>query len=510
MYISRGPRPQFTTRQAILPFSLLWRVAPSFPENVVIFERADAVLLAIAAVLGFELARRRAGLSTAWSAVVALGGTITILPLAFASMVLSESLFLVVLLAALLAAEWIASVPPARGGDMGGRRMRRPYPAHDDMVRAVRDGGAARSTGGPDGRSFSPSFLLSPVYGRAAAVGALCGSVALVRSIGIMIVPAAIAVCVWRGGRRSALALAIGAAVVLVPWQIWVLAHTRELAPILQGEYGPYAAWVVTALHRRGLGFAIRTMTGNSLDAVQTLGAILATRLPAPIRWAAAAAWMGVLVIGMVRLASRTTVTVVFCVLYLGAVLLWPFPPHRFISAIWLLMTMALVAGAVALVEWRPRPAIGHALRNVALAVVVLLGAGTLRYNIIGYQHGWWRLMRESLTTRVARPLDWLAVHPTLPGPTMSSVEPSLYLYAHRSGLPCSPFTAEDYVYPRDTAQDRASLAAALRRHRVGSIIATDPVCALAASRLAAEPAPLLVAVDTATAGLAVFVRTSQ
>ncbi len=454
--------------------SLLWRVAPNFPDNVVTFERADAVLLAVAAVLGFELAKRRAGLSTMWSAVVALAGTISILPLAFASMVLSESLFLVVLLAALLAAEAIAA-----------------RPAEDAVP--------------------SPSSsLVSPLYARAAAVGLLCGSVALVRSIGIMIVPAALAVCAWRGRWKSAAALALGAAVVLVPWQVWVWSHTRELAPMLQGEYGPYATWVTAALHRRGLGFAMRTVTGNSLDAAQTLGAIVATRLPNPIRWAAVVTWLALLAAGMGWLVRRTTVTVIFCLLYVGAVLLWPFPPHRFISAIWLLIMMALVAGVVAVAQWRPELPLSRCMRTVALALVVLLGVGTLRYNIIGYRHGWWGLMRESLTTRVARPLDWLVAHPALPGPTMSSVEPSLYLYAHRSGLPCSPFTADDYVYPRDTAQDRATLAAALRRHRVGSIIATDPVCALAASRLAAEPAPLLTAVDTSAAGLAVFVRTSQ
>ena len=491
--------------------SLLWRVAPNFPGNVVTFERANAVLLAIAAVLGFELARRRAGLSTVWSAVVALAGTISILPLAFASMVLSESLFLVVLLAALLAAEWLVSVPPGYTGDLDGRRMRRPYPAIDDTVRSVRDGGVSPSAGAPGGRSTSPfSSLLSPLYGRAAAVGVLCGSVALVRSIGIMIVPAALAVCAWRGRWRPAAALAVGAAAVLVPWQVWVWSHTRELAPMLQGEYGPYATWVAAALHRRGLGFAMRTVTGNSLDVAQTLGATLATRLPNAIRSAAAVTWLALLVAGMGWLVRRTTVTVIFCLLYVGAVLLWPFPPHRFISAIWLLIMMALVAGVVAVVQWRPELPLGRGTRMVALALVVLLGVGTLRYNMIGYRHGWWGLMRESLTTRVARPLDWLVAHPTLPGPTMSSVEPSLYLYAHRAGLPCSPFVADNYVYPRDTAQDRATLAAALRRHRVGSIIATDPVCALAASRLAAEPAPLLTAVDTSTVGMAVFVRTSQ
>jgi hypothetical protein len=457
--------------------AVLWRFAPQFPANVLIFERANAVLLAVSAILGFELARRCARLPTLWSAAVALGGTVTILPLTLATMVLSESLFLAVLLAALLAAEHLA----------------------------------AGAWSGADGPGERPSVWRQSIWREVAsgvAVGALCALVALVRSVGVVLVPAAFAVCLWRGRRRAGLALAIGAAAVLMPWQLWVWGHTQELAPVLQGKYGSYSGWVTGALQRHGLGFATATLVHNSGDLAATLGLQLAARLPAGVKWLAVALCAGLLAVGAARLTRRSPVVVAFSALYAAEVLLWPFPPFRFIWAVWLLLILTLASGASAIIDWQPTAPSARVARLAALVVAVLLGVGLTRYNVLGYRHAWWDTMRSSLSAQTARPLAWLAAHPTLPGPTMSDVEPTLYLYAARPGLPCSAFTPDEYVYARDTSHDRAALAATLRRFPVGSIIATEPVCALAALRLAASTPQSLVPVDTVGAGLAVFVRT--
>jgi hypothetical protein len=467
--------------------SVLWRVAPSFPGNVLTFERANAVLLAIAAILGFELARRRAGLSTLASAAVALAGTITILPLTLATMVLSESLFLAVLLAALLAVEHLAAVPSR-------------------LTRGAID--AASGTGErPSGRRVGWPGMW-PEAGIAAMVGALAASVALVRSVGLVLVPAAVIVCFWRGRRWAAAAFAAGAVAAWLPWQLWVWNHTRELAPVLQGKYGSYSGWVTGAIRRHGLGFAAATVGRNSSDVAATMALQLAAQLPWAVKWVALALCAGLVGLGAVRLAQRAPVTMAFGVLYAGEILFWPFPPFRFIWAVWLLVMLTLASGGAALREWQPARPATRVLRRAGLVAAALLVVGLMRYNLLGYRHAWWNTMRQSLSAQTARPLEWLATHPTLPGPTMSDVEPTLYLYAGRSGLPCSAFTPDEYVYPRDTSRDRAALAATLRRFPVGSIIATEPVCALAALRLAAAASPPLVPVDTAAAGLAVFVRT--
>jgi hypothetical protein len=115
--------------------------------------------------------------------------------------------------------------------------------------------------------------------------------------------------------------------------------------------------------------------------------------------------------------------------------------------------------------------------------------------------------MQDGLSAGVSVPLAWLASHPALPGVVVSDQEPAFYLYAGRTGVPCGTFMPDEYVYPRDTANDRAVLAAELRRFAIGSVVATGPACALAALRLSEARVPSLVAIDTLTPGLAVFER---
>ncbi len=451
--------------------ALLWRLAPSFPANIVTFERANAVLLSVSAVLGFVLARR-ARLSTPWACAVALVGTASIPPLALASMVLSESAFLAVLLAALIVVDAIASatsvmsLPPGREGPV------------------AEDG-----------------------FGWAFAAGCLCGAVALVRTVGVVIVPAAIIACMIRRRWRAALGIAGGALVPLIPWQLWVWAHGGDLAPILRGEYGSYSGWLSSAIHRHGLAFVLGTVRLNAADLVAMFAVQLAPGLPPLIKIAAVTVFVVLVGWGAVILARRTPVVVIFGALYLGIVLVWPFSPFRFVWAIWLLIMLVIGVAAASIWDWRPRDSRARTSRSIALAAAALVAVCVVRYNVLGYRRHWWSTMQESLSARSARQLTWLAAHPELPGVTMSEIEPTMYLYTGRVGVPCNAFTPDEYVYSRDTTRDRVGLEAALRAFPIGSVIATGPACALAALRVATAPPYPLVAIDTSSAGLAVFVR---
>jgi len=451
--------------------AVLWRLAPRFPANIITFERANAVLLGVSAVLGVVLARR-ARLSTPWACAVALIGTASVPPLALASMVLSESAFLAVLLAALIAAE------------------------------AAATGSGLTSSSGVDEDSGSEDRIA-----RAWVAGLLCGAVVLVRTVGAVILPAAVAVCVFRRRWRAALALTGGALVALVPWQLWVWAHAGDLAPILQGEYGSYSGWLSGALRRHGAGFAVATVGRNVADLTTTFAVQLAPGLPMVIKIVAVVVFAILIAWGAVVLARRTPVTVAFGALYLGVVLLWPFPPFRFVWAIWILFVLALAAAAASIWDWRPRGIEARASRAAGLAAAGAIAVCVMRYNVLGYRHHWWNTMQASLSGHSTRPLAWLTAHPDLPGVTMSEIEPSIYLYTGRLGVPCNAFTPDEYVYPRDTSRDRMVLDAALRRFPIGSVIATGPACALAALRVAAVPPRPLVAIDTTSVGLAVFIR---
>jgi hypothetical protein len=85
--------------------SLLWRIAPDFPDNVVVFKFANAVLLAVASVGVYWFARSRLGMGAAGAAVIAAFGTASITMLQLAGLVLSEPLFVALLFAALIVIE---------------------------------------------------------------------------------------------------------------------------------------------------------------------------------------------------------------------------------------------------------------------------------------------------------------------------------------------------------------------------------------------------------------------
>ncbi|MFI5249916.1 MAG: hypothetical protein ACHQTF_08095 [Gemmatimonadales bacterium] len=454
--------------------ALLWRVAPQFPDNVLLFERANACLLGVAAALGYTLVRRSTRLTAPWAGAVAILGTATIPSLALATVILSESLFLAVLLGALVASEVIV----AAGNRDPVDRWTAPAPA---------------------------------------IAGLLCGAVGLVRTVGIVVVPAAVAVCLIRRRPRAALVVGVIATAMILPWQLWVWRHSGELAPVLQGEYGSYSGWLTGALGRHGLGFAFRTAQQNVSDIVTMLAIQFAPQLPLIVKMVAIAASAALTVAGLARMARTAPVTAAFAVLYAGEVVFWPFPPFRFVWAVWFLVVLVMVSGAIAFWEWRPRAgtAAGLATMRVARAAALLgaliVGAGVGRYNVLGFRGHWWNTMQESLSVKMNVPLAWLASHPALRGVVASDQEPAIFLYAGRTGVPCNSFTPDEYIYPRDTAHDRAVLGLVLRRFPVGAVVATGPACALAALRLtrADSPAqpPALIPVDTMTAGFAVFAR---
>jgi hypothetical protein len=454
--------------------AILWRVAPQFPDNVLLFERANACLLGVAAAAGYMLVRRGTPLAAPWAAAVAILGTATVPSLALATVILSESLFLAVLLGALVASEAVVAPEQRDSPDRWG--------------------------------AVAPAIA-----------GMLCGAVGLVRTVGIVVLPAAIAVCLIRRRPRAACVIGVVATMMVLPWQLWVWRHSAELAPVLQGEYGSYSGWLTGALARHGLGFAFRTAQQNVSDIVGMLEIQFAPQLPLIVKRIAIATSAALTVAGLARMARTAPVTAAFAVLYAGEVVFWPFPPFRFVWAVWFLVVLVMVSGVVALWEWRPHARTAAAAqvmrvaRVTALAGALIVGLGVGRYNVLGFRGHWWNTMQESLSVKMNVPLAWLASHPALPGVVASDQEPAIFLYAGLTGVPCNSFTPDEYIYPRDTMHDRAVLGLVLHRFPVGAVVATGPACALAALRLTrgnspAEPAAL-IPIDTMTAGFAVFAR---
>ena len=214
-----------------LVLAALWKLWPSFPDNIVLFKFANTVFLALAAVGTYRFGRERWRLTTLQASITALVGTISIVVLLLTGVVLSEPLFMAILMPALLLSE--------RAAESG------------DVKTAI-------------------------------IAGLLLGALSMVRTLGAFAVPVACLILLVRGHWRAMFALGITAALFLVPWQLWVGAHQGEIPAPLVGKYGSYGAWLVDGYARGGWTFARDVVLRNAQDLDSTVSFML---FPVLARW---------------------------------------------------------------------------------------------------------------------------------------------------------------------------------------------------------------------------------
>lgn len=377
--------------------SLLWMVAPAFPKNVVLFKLGNAVLLGVATTLGYLFAVRRLRLSRRLAVPAVLLGTASIPALVLAAMVLSETLFLALLVGTIFAAEYALETPSPR---------------------------------------------------RIVAVGVLCGLLALVRALGLAAFPVA-ALLMWRrAGWRRALALAGVALALILPWQVWVLAHQGDVLSDLGGSFGSYGSWLAQSFHDIAPGRLLAVPLQNLKVVRDTFRVLLAPLLPLPVKDAFLAVAVGAWVVGAWAAARRAPVMIGTMVVYLCVVLVFPFVPNRFVWGIWLLIALLFATGVSAIAGWRAPGRRAAWLRGTALAACALVAAGSLVYNVRGYVHRWWEAIPRGQTERAAPILRWVVAH-THPGDVLVCDDDNMvYLYTGRLALPPYTFTGAQYVQP--------------------------------------------------------------
>lgn len=386
-----------------LVLAALWKLWPSFPDNIVLFKFANAFFLAAAAVGTYGFCRTRWGVRPWQAALVALAGTISVVVLLITGVVLSEPLFLALLFPTLIACE--------RAADTGEVR---------------------------------PAIV----------AGLLIGVLAMVRTLGAFAVPAAALVLVARGHWRATFALGIAAALFLVPWQLWVSAHQGEIAHPLVGKYGSYGAWLAEGYREGGWAFARAVVARNAQDVDRTIGYMILPVTHALLRGVTFAALLVFLVAGTKRFARNAPVTLGFLAAYILVVMLWPFEPTRFLLAVWPLWFPLAAFGALAC--WRL--ALPRALRwpwRVAVAACALaMTGGYLWYNGIGYANSWWTAVQRDAGQRARPIVEWVARH-TSPDDVLATEDDLIvYLYTGRKALPTSTFTAAERLRPLTDVED--------------------------------------------------------
>jgi hypothetical protein len=129
-------------------------------------------------------------------------------------------------------------------------------------------------------------------------------------------------------------------------------------------------------------------------------------------------------IVGLVRLWRAAPVTTAFVLLYLAVVLLWPFPPARFVWAIWPLIVALPVLGGMAIWQWRPTVRPMQVARGVALAGAAAVAIGYARYTTNGYRGRWWSSIARENAEAARGLVGWTRARTRPTDVVMTNAEP--------------------------------------------------------------------------------------
>ncbi len=398
----------------------LWKILPRFPANVLLFKVANAVFLSVAAAGVAVFARRRLGFSPIASLVLTLAGTLAVPMLFLSTQVLSEPLFLALLVPTLLFAERVVE---------------------------------------GDGRASEIALL-----------GLTVGLVTLVRTQGIAIAGAVGLLLLSRGRARHALMFGAAVLVVMLPWQLWVRAHPYPASAVVGGNYQPYVAWLAKGYRAGGLSVAWTSMVDGGREIAAMLAMYTARSTPPWTHYAAAAAAVLLAIRGFFPFWRRARVTSLFLLLYLAIVLLWPWTSSRFVWGIWPLVILLVAAGVADVAAAHPVSFAPRAARWSTVACAALLSVGYVRVNALGYHYRWWSSISRQ-NANALRPLIQWARERTLPTTIIAAeLEPAVYLYADRKAVPEINFTVRDSFGPLTAAERADDLRAIMATYHVDAV----------------------------------------
>lgn len=441
--------------------ALLWWISPQFPGNLATFELANALFMSLAAVGVFYFARSRFGMSAFGAATLALATTLGIPTLTLSVMLMSEPLFLALLIPILLYAEWML-----------------------------------------DGASRRTRHVVS--------LALLVGAATLVRTHGIALLGAITILLLLRRRYRDAALFACVASLVLLPWQLFVAANAHVVPATMQGNYESYGAWFAAGLRADGPRLVFRTLLRTTGNLLGMFGVLVAPSLPAAIRVLAIAVVVSLGAVGARMLWRRAPATALFLALYSAIVLVWPFWPSRFFWGIWPLIVFLPVLGLRQAIEWRAETPKARGARYVALVAGVLMICGYVAYNITGYRHEWWASIPRHVSDEVRPVLAWVANHTPANAVVATEAETSVYLYTGRVAVPVGTFTVDEFFAPRTPVENAAIIDTVVTRYHPMAVVVSSGPMRDAVRELALAKPPKLAVVDTFARGGLVLVPQSR
>lgn len=424
----------------------LWRLVPEFPANLTLFLFANALFLASIAWSTTRFARRVLGWDTLQASLAGAVATLSLPLMMLSRLVLSEPMFVALLIPILAAAESLAS-------DRESTATWRPF-----------------------------------------LIGMAAGMLTLVRTHGAALDLALLLVLALQRRWADVWRCFAGAAIAVLPWEVWQVAHPATLPQILSGSYGSYAAWLADGLHG-GVRFVTRTMIVNAREIGETLADRFALSDYVRPREVATLLAAGATVFGWARALRRAPVTGVFALIYVGVILVWPFTPWRFLFALWPLVVLALGEA----MRWTAEQAERRDWRALAgVPVMASLVVGAVRSEVRAYADDMLRGSAASATQQAAPVVRWIAANTSPTDVVGADAEPLVYLFTGRRSVPLEPFTAAEYLRPRSMAQNATSLRGLIASIPVTWVVTVAPDLYQSARQIVALPTgPRLESVAT-------------
>ncbi len=414
-----------------------WKVLSSYPENLRALKGLNALFIGAAAAVTFLLfaegGRRRLvilGLVTAFA-------YLTVPTLSVSTVLLSEPLFMLFCMLALLAA----------GRALGGARRLPGYPA-GATTESVPVGGT----------------------GSALAAGLLAALGFLTRTVGLTLVATVVVALLLRRRFRAA---ALAGAAALIPsaaWVVWSSLRAGDVPGAIAGQYGAYGMWLSTGSGAESGAGPLRRFgeiaTANWGPFIDTLEFVWIPRSPSIASGFILLVLAAAAVYGAARVARRNLALALFPAAYLILVFVWPYEPYRFFYAMLPILTLLVAEG---LFEGLPRLRQDLPRWGLPVAVVAggILGLNTLEYQVRGHVNRAWESSQTIPASAYAPLNNWIRTE-TEPGTIIASgLDPYIHWETGRPTLPSWEFLADDYGrYDRTPEVLSAGLDSILTRFR--------------------------------------------
>ncbi|MDP2469564.1 MAG: hypothetical protein Q8W45_10220 [Candidatus Palauibacterales bacterium] len=389
--------------------ALAWRAFGMYPENLGALKALNAVFWGLAAGGAFLLFARGGHRRVIAFGLVAIYAFLTVPSMSVATVLLSEPLFLLVCVGALL----LFSAEP------------------DGPAASLAD--SERPFSWPAGH---PSW--------AVAVGLVGAAAFLTRSVGLTLAAALLLPLLLRRRWRSAGLVGAAFGVPAVAWLAWARAHAADVPGPIAGQYGSYGTWLGQGLEGGALGRIGEVVGANWGPFVETLQFVWVPRahglaLAAVLLVAGAA-----VVYGASSAWRRNPALVLFPICYLGLVFVWPYEPYRFYYAIVPLLTLLALEGL-----WEAAPTIRGDLPRwgipVAAVVAVLFVVNALVYHGRGHVARSWA-SPQTIPARAYAPLnEWIRANTAPDAVIASALDPYVHWETGRPAVPSWRFLADDY-----------------------------------------------------------------